>query len=75
LPLDFFSQYVSSVKSLTTDDIARAAEQYLKPDHLKIVVVGPADKLERELVGLGIGPVERRTTSGVLVGHMAKFRD
>ena len=40
LPDDFFDVYRSRVRAVTTDGVLRAAERYLHPDQMRIVVVG-----------------------------------
>ena len=59
LPLDNLNRYITQVSSLSSSEIAAAAEKYLRPDDLTVVVVGPAEKIEAQFAELKIGPVRR----------------
>lgn len=43
LGLDYLQRYRAIVRSLTADDIVRAARQHILPDALQVVVVGPEE--------------------------------
>ena len=43
LPHDYYDEYRSKVRAVTTAGVLRAAQQYLHPDQLRIVVVGDPD--------------------------------
>ncbi|MDB4890570.1 MAG: peptidase domain protein [Gemmatimonadetes bacterium] len=40
LPEDYYDEYRGHVRAVTTDGVLRAAQRYLHPDELRIVVVG-----------------------------------
>lgn len=50
LPEDFYETFISKINNVTKEDVKRVANKYLKPENLRIVVVGKgadvADKLE-----------------------------
>ncbi len=49
LPQDYFDQYVEQLKKVTSDDIQRVANQYLKPESVQILVVGNAQEIGNQL--------------------------
>jgi zinc protease len=49
----FYNHYLSSVNSLTTDDLMKTAKKYIRPDELTIVVVGKLKKIKTQLKGFG----------------------
>ena len=50
LPEDFYETFISKINSVTKEDVKRVANKYLKPENLRVIVVGKgadiADKLE-----------------------------
>jgi zinc protease len=64
LPLDYYTRYVELVQDVTPDAITAAAKKWLHPERLAIVVVGPADRLEKDLAPKKLGPIERRDPFG-----------
>jgi predicted Zn-dependent peptidase len=55
-PEDFLDTYVENLRAVTTEDVHRAAQEYLHPDELVILLVGEKDSLDGDLEELG--PVE-----------------
>ena len=51
--------YRERVSAITPEDIQRAAQRYLHPDRLSIVLVGDASVFSKELAGVGFDQVER----------------
>lgn len=51
LPEDFYETFISKINSVTKEDVKRVANKYLKPENLRVIVVGKgadiADKLEK----------------------------
>lgn len=43
LPLDYFEGYLDRIAAVTLSDVHQAAERYLLPGAMKVVVVGPAN--------------------------------
>jgi zinc protease len=58
LPDDFYDQYRGHVRSVTSQDVLRAAQQHLHPDALRIVVVGDAGIIAEPLGELLGSPAE-----------------
>ena len=50
LPKDFYETFISKINEVTKEDVMRVSQKYLKPENLRIIVVGKgsevADKLE-----------------------------
>ena len=50
LPKDFYETFISKINEVTKEDVMRVSKKYLKPENLRIIVVGKgsevADKLE-----------------------------
>lgn len=45
LPKDFYQTYLSKINAVTIDDVNRIAQEYLKPNNLRIVVVGKGSEV------------------------------
>ncbi len=58
LPQDYLETYKDKIMAVTKKDIQRVAQKYLRPDGMKIVVVGDDKKFDKSLDIFG--PVERR---------------
>lgn len=58
LPMDYFETYRARIRSVTAEQAAEAGRKHLRPEALQIVVVGDAAKIQGELEGLVLGPVE-----------------
>ena len=67
LPDDFYDEYRTRVREVTTQDVLRAAQQHLHPDQLRIVVVGDSGVIAEPLAEINGAPVEIVTTDGVEV--------
>jgi zinc protease len=57
LPEDYYQTYAGKVEALTLGDIAKAAGEVVRPDHLVWVVVGDRQKIEAGIREMGLGPV------------------
>src|SRR5690606_20445760 len=53
LPPDTFEQLVMQIQQVTVEDVQRVAQRYLRPDALKILVVGNAQELGNQLDRFG----------------------
>ncbi len=49
LPDDYFNNYIENIRSVDLVSCMKAANKYLVPDNLKIVVVGEAEKIKKQL--------------------------
>ena len=57
-PVDTLSSLLVGISRLTAEDVRGAAQRHIDPNHLTIVVVGDAKKVQPGLEALGLGPVE-----------------
>ncbi|HVN48510.1 MAG TPA: pitrilysin family protein [Bacteroidota bacterium] len=64
---DYFSTYVKKIKSLSLNDIARAAKEVVYPDHVTWLVVGDRAKIEAGIRELGFGEVHLIDTDGNVI--------
>ncbi|MDB6017918.1 MAG: peptidase domain protein [Pedosphaera sp.] len=58
LPEDYFTTYPDKVRSLSVDDLMKAAIKVVHPDQLVWVVVGDRAKIEPEIRSLGWGDIQ-----------------
>jgi zinc protease len=52
LPSDYYTSYLKNLEKITSDDIHKTAQRYLKPDNCYIVVVGSRKEIEEGLSGI-----------------------
>ena len=64
LPDDYYDRYREHVRAITVDQILEAAQTYLHPDMLQMVVVGAPEAIRAPLDALGFGPVTMYDTLG-----------
>ena len=57
LPEDYFDAYRDRVRSVTREDVLRAARNHLHPESLQLVVVGDPAVVRPPLEALGFGPL------------------
>jgi len=57
LPDAYFSSYIPKVQAVTAADVQRAAERYIQPDNMAVVVVGDAKVVEAPIKALNLGPM------------------
>ena len=57
LPADFYSTYADRVRPITAADVKRAADKYIVPDKLLVVVIGDRKVIEQGIRALNLGPV------------------
>lgn len=57
LPEDYYDRYRDRVRAITTEQILHAAQRYLHPEALQLVVVGDPAAIRAPLMGLGFGPI------------------
>ena len=65
LPDDYFSKYVQNIQAVTAADVQRAAQKYIKPDHLAVVIVGDLKVIEPGVRALNLGPIKVMTIDEV----------
>lgn len=49
LPKDFYQTYLEKINSISIEDVQKAAQKYLKPDNLRIVVTGKGSEVLENL--------------------------
>ena len=70
LPADYFDSYRANVRAVTIIDVLQAAERYLHPDTLQLLVVGDPTVVREPLERLELGPVTLYDTEGTLLGGL-----
>ena len=68
LPEDYFDRYRDRIGALRPADVRRAAEMHLRPEDLRIVVVGERTVIEGPLEALGYGVPEIIDAEGRGIG-------
>jgi zinc protease len=58
LPEDWYDEYRSQVRAVTSGDVLTAAERHLHPDELQMVVVGNAAAVREGIDAMSFGPVQ-----------------
>jgi predicted Zn-dependent peptidase len=66
LPADYFDTYRANVRAVTLADVARAAETYLHPEALQLVVVGDPGVVRAPLEAMAFGPVIAYDAEGTI---------
>jgi zinc protease len=66
LPEDFYATYGDRVRAITPADVKRAADKYITPDKLLIVVIGDRKVIESGVRALNLGPMTVVEASEVL---------
>jgi zinc protease len=57
LPLRELARYVTGIEDVTIEKIREAAQRYIRPEHMLLVVVGDAAKVESGVRELDFGPI------------------
>ena len=66
LPDDYFERYVANVMAVTAETVRGAAEKYIQPSRLAVVVVGDRKTIEPGVRALNLGPVRVMTVEEAL---------
>jgi zinc protease len=64
LPDDYYDRYRERVRAVTASDILHAAQRYLHPDAIQMLVVGDPDAVRAPIEKLGFGRVTMYDTLG-----------
>jgi zinc protease len=64
LPADYFDSYRANIRRVTAMDVLHAADRYLHPGRLQLVVVGDPSVIEAPLAALDAGPVSVHDAEG-----------
>ena len=62
---DYFAKYVQSIQAVTAADVQRAAQKYIAPDRLAVVIVGDQKAIEPGIRALNLGPIKVMTIDDV----------
>lgn len=65
LPVDYFDTYRDAVRGVSIADVHRAADRYLHPDALQVVVVGDASEIKAPVAAMALGPLFEYGADGV----------
>ena len=57
LPEDTYQTFVASVEKVTAADVQKAAEKYIQPDRMAVVIVGDRKAIEPGIAALNLGPI------------------
>jgi predicted Zn-dependent peptidase len=64
LPSDYYNTYVQRIERVSQADVHRAAERYINPESLAVVIVGDRASIERPVRSLRVGDVAIRDLEG-----------
>jgi len=64
LPLDYYNRVVDDIGAVTQGEAQQAAERYIDPSHLTVLIVGDRKSIEGPIKALNIGPVVILDTDG-----------
>jgi len=54
LPKNFYTTYLQKINAVTTDDVKRVANKYMKPENSRIVIIGKGSEVLENLEKTGI---------------------
>jgi predicted Zn-dependent peptidase len=57
LPPDYYQSYAAKIAAVTAADVKRAADKYIAPDKVAVVIVGDRKAIEAGVKGLNLGPL------------------
>lgn len=69
LPDDYYQRFIAGINAVTADDVVRAAQKYIDPDHLSIVIVGDRSVIQGPLEATRIAPVVLLDLDGDPIGR------
>jgi zinc protease len=64
LPVDYWSNYASRVRSLSESQLNEAAKKFIHPDQLNWIIVGDLSKIEKGIQELNYGEIIRLDADG-----------
>ena len=65
LPDKYYSTYTQAVQAVSAAEVQRAAQQYLRPDRLAVVIVGDFGTIAPRIRPLNLGPITTMTIDEV----------
>ena len=67
LPDDYFNTYLDNVKKINIDDVNNAAQKYIFPEKLIIVLVGDKEQIKTQLVETKLGSYVETDLKGEII--------
>jgi predicted Zn-dependent peptidase len=64
LPFTYYNDFVPKIMAVSAQDVQRVARQYIRPDHLTVVVVGDLATIRSGIEALNLGPTTVRDMWG-----------
>jgi predicted Zn-dependent peptidase len=61
LPLDHYDRLIQGLQSTTAGEVQQAADTYLTPDLMQVVLVGDPEIVQAQVPALGLGAIEVRS--------------
>ena len=74
LPSDYFDNYINQILNVQEDEINSAAEKYIVPDKMIVVVVGDKTKIEDGIKALNLGEIKNLSIEDVM-GEVPIIKD
>ncbi len=66
LPDDYFNTYVGNVLAVSKEQVLAAANKYIDPSNVAVIVVGDRSKIEAGIAALGLGTIHNLSIDDVL---------
>ena len=66
LPSDYFDNYITQILNVKENEVNSAAEKYIVPDRMIVVVVGDKTKIEDGIKALNLGEIKDLSIEDVL---------
>ncbi|MEJ2615264.1 MAG: pitrilysin family protein [Ignavibacteriaceae bacterium] len=66
LPSDYFDNYITQILNVKENEVNAAAEKYIVPDKMIVVVVGDKTKIEDSIKALNLGEIKNLSIEDVL---------
>jgi len=67
LGLDYYTRLPTALRQVDEKTIAAMVDKYLRPEHMIMTGVGDRKKIEAQLQGLKLGPIEYRNLDGFVI--------
>ena len=64
--MNYFNDYISNVLNVNEDAVNQAAQKYILPDQMIVVVVGDKAKIEEGIKKLNLGEIKNLSVEDVL---------
>ena len=66
LPDDYFNRYIGNILAISGEQVQQAADKYIVPGQVDIIIVGDREKVEPGLRNMNLGPIDFYTVEDVL---------